>query len=50
MTTEWPEGYPPSHFELTLREAKEGTEILIVYSDVQAEQAEDIKEGWNEFY
>ena len=49
-TTEWPEGYPPSRFELTLKEVKEGTEITIIHSDVPAEQAEDLKEGWNEFY
>ena len=50
VTTEWPNGYPPSRFELTLREVKEGTEILMVHSDVPAEQTEDIKDGWNEFY
>ena len=50
VTTEWPEGYPPSRFELTLREVKGGTEVTMIHSDVPAEQAEDVKEGWNEFY
>ncbi len=50
VTTEWPEGYPPSHLELTLRETREGTEVSLVHSDVPAEQAEDLKEGWNDYY
>jgi activator of HSP90 ATPase len=49
-TTEWPEGYPPSRLELTLKKTKGGTEISMVHSGVPAEQAEDIKEGWTEFY
>jgi activator of HSP90 ATPase len=49
-TTEWPEGYPPSRLELTLKKTKGGTEISMVNSGVPAEQAEDIKEGWTEFY
>jgi activator of HSP90 ATPase len=50
ITTEWPEGYPPSRFELTLRKVKDGTEVSMVHSDVPAEQAEELREGWNEFY
>ena len=50
VTTEWPEGYPPSHLELTFREVKTGTEVSMIHSDVPEEQAEDLKEGWNEFY
>ncbi len=49
-TTEWPEGFPPSRFELTLREIKGGTEVLMVHQDVPAEQMEELKEGWNDFY
>ncbi len=49
-TTEWPEGYPPSRFELTFREVEGGTEATMVHSGVPTEQAEDIKEGWEEFY
>ena len=50
ITTEWPEGYPPSRFELTFREAKDETEISMVHSDVPAEQAGELEEGWNESY
>ena len=38
VTTEWPEGYPPSRFELTFREVKGGTEVTMIHSDVPAEQ------------
>jgi hypothetical protein len=43
-------GYPPSRLELTFREVKGGTEVSMVHSGVPAEQVEDLKEGWNEFY
>ena len=49
-TTEWPEGYAPSRLELTFRKVSGGTEILMVHSGVPAELADDIAEGWNEFY
>ena len=49
-TTEWPKDHPPSRLELSFRKVKEGTEILMVHSGVPAEQADDIAEGWNEFY
>jgi len=50
VTTDFPEGYPPSHLELTFAEVEGGTEILMVHSDVPAEQVRELKEGWNEFY
>jgi activator of HSP90 ATPase len=50
QTTEWPKGFPPSRLELTFRKTKEGTEISMVHSGVPAEQAEDVAQGWNEFY
>jgi len=50
VTSDWPEGYPPSYLELTLRETKGGTEVSMVHSDVPAEQAEDLREGWNDYY
>ena len=50
VTTEWPEGYPPSKFELTLKKTEGGTEILMVQSNVPVEQKEELKEGWTEFY
>jgi activator of HSP90 ATPase len=50
ITTEWPQGYPPSRLELTFKKVGDGTEILMVHSEVPAEQAEDLKQGWIDFY
>jgi len=50
MTTEWPPDYPPSRLELTFKKIKEGTEILMVHSNVPAEQADGYKQGWTDFY
>lgn len=49
-TTEWPSGYPPSRLELSFKKVAGGTEISMVHSGIQKEQAADIKEGWTEFY
>ena len=50
VTSEWPEDFPPSRLELTFKKVKGGTEISMVHSDVPAEQADELKEGWTEFY
>jgi uncharacterized protein YndB with AHSA1/START domain len=50
MTTEWPEGYAPSRLELTFTKVSSGTEISMVHSNVPAEQADDYKQGWMDFY
>jgi activator of HSP90 ATPase len=50
ITTEWPKGYPSSRLELTFKKVKDGTEISMVHSDVPAEQADDIEQGWIDFY
>lgn len=50
ISTDFPEGHAPSRLELTLTKTKTGTEISMVQSNVPAEQAEDIAEGWHEFY
>jgi len=50
VTTEWPQGYTPSRLELTFSKVKGGTEITMVQSNAPAEQAEELKEGWTEFY
>jgi activator of HSP90 ATPase len=49
-TTDWLKGYPPSKLELTFREVPGGTEILMVHSNVPKEQADEIADGWTEFY
>ncbi len=50
QTTEWPEGYPPSRFELTFKEVPEGTEISMVHSNIPKQQKEELAEGWIDFY
>jgi activator of HSP90 ATPase len=50
MTTEWPEGYPPSTVEFTLKPTRNGTELTMVHSNVPAEQADSYREGWAEYY
>jgi activator of HSP90 ATPase len=49
-TTDWPDAYPPSKLELTFKKTKNGTEISMIHSNVPAEQADDLAEGWAEFY
>jgi activator of HSP90 ATPase len=49
-TTEWPRDYPPSKLELTFKKVTEGTELTMVHSEVPAEQANDIEQGWIDFY
>jgi activator of HSP90 ATPase len=49
-TTDWPKGFAPSKLELTFRKVTEGTEILMVHSNVPKVQADEIAEGWTEFY
>ena len=50
MTTEWPENCPRSRLELTFKKVKQGTEISMIHSEVPAEQADDITQGWIDFY
>jgi activator of HSP90 ATPase len=50
VTTEWPEGYPPSKLELTFKEINGKTEITMVHSNIPAEQENDLKQGWIDFY
>jgi activator of HSP90 ATPase len=50
ITTEWPEGYPPSKFELTFTKVKGGTEITMVHSKIPADQADEYKQGWIDNY
>ena len=51
-STDFPEGYPPSTLELTFCEVPKGTEteITMVHSNVPKEQADEVAEGWTEFY
>jgi activator of HSP90 ATPase len=50
ITSEWPEGYPPSRLELSFTKVKEGTEITMVHSEVPIDQADEIEQGWTDYY
>ena len=49
-TTDWEEGYPASKLELTFNAVPEGTEIVMVHSNVPKVQATEVEQGWIEFY
>jgi len=49
-TTDWTEGYGASRLELSFKAVPGGTEISLVQSDVPDEMADEILDGWIEFY
>ncbi len=49
-TSEWPEGYPPSLLELTLKSKGKKTELTMVHSKVPEDQVEYYAEGWKDYY
>ena len=49
-TSEWPEGYPRSRLEFTLRAKKGGTELRMVHTQVPAEQVAEYRTGWHTAY
>jgi activator of HSP90 ATPase len=49
-TTEWPQGYPPSLLELTVKAKGKKTELTMVHSKVPEEQVEYYAGGWKEWY
>ena len=50
MTTEWPDGCPPSILEITLKPKGAGTEIHLVQTNVPASQAKQYRQEWVEYY
>ena len=50
VDTDWPEGLPPSKFELTFKATADGTEISMVQSGIPAAREEELLDGWTEFY
>lgn len=49
-SSDFQEGTPPSRFEIRLKEAKGGTELTMIHSGVPEEVAEDIGQGWKDYY
>jgi len=50
VTTEWPEGFPPSTLEFTLNEINGKTELTMVHSNVPTDQKQELEKGWIDFY
>ncbi len=50
ITTEWPEGYPPSKLEITLKNVDGKTELTMTQSNVPADQKSELEQGWKDFY
>ena len=49
-TTEFPEGSPDSRVEILLESVKGETKITINHSNIPEGQADDYKQGWQDFY
>ncbi len=49
-TTEWPDGYPPSVLTITLKKARNGTELTMVHSKVPKAQMKGYADGWKGYY
>jgi activator of HSP90 ATPase len=49
-TSEFPEGTPDSRVEILLDEARDGTKLTLIHSDMPEGQVESYKQGWEDFY
>lgn len=49
-TTEFPKGSRDSRVEILLEPVKGGTRITIIHSNIPEGQADDYKQGWQDFY
>jgi len=49
-SSDFPDGYASSRLELILKESKGFTELTMVHSGVPEEIANDIAQGWKDFY
>jgi len=49
-STDFPKGADPSRLELCFNAIPEGTELVMVHSNVPEEQADDAADGWKEWY
>ena len=49
-SSDFPEEATPSRLEIIFREVKDGTELFMTHSGVPEEAAEDIAQGWKDYY
>ncbi len=47
FSSDWPQ---PSRVSFTLSEEESGTKLVLLHTDVPDDEADDIREGWREFY
>jgi uncharacterized protein YndB with AHSA1/START domain len=50
QSTDWPEGYPPSKFELNFKAVSGGTQVTMVHGGIPKMQEQELAEGWEEWY
>jgi activator of HSP90 ATPase len=49
-TSEWPQGYEPSIFKISLKKKAAGTQLSMIQSRVPASQVDQYDKGWYESY
>jgi len=49
-TTDFPEDAPDSRLEVVLEEAKAGTKITIIQTEIPSGQGADYRQGWIDYY
>jgi activator of HSP90 ATPase len=49
-TSEFPEDAPDSRVEIIFEEASTGTKITLAHSNMPEDQADDYRQGWEDFY
>ena len=49
-SSDFPEGVPPSRLEIILKGVKDGTDLIMAHLGVPEELAEDIDQGWKDYY
>ena len=50
VTMDWPDNYPPSLLEFTLKMVDGKTELTMIHSNIPTEQKEEMKQGWIDYY
>ena len=50
ITTDWPEGYPPSKLEFAFKEVDGNTELTMIHSEIPTDQRDELEKGWTDFY
>jgi activator of HSP90 ATPase len=50
ITTDWPDDYPPSKLEFSLKKVDDKTELTMLHSDIPADQEKELEQGWIDFY